>query len=234
MLFLKKYFWKIVLFPVCCFIVPAFASMQTGGVGLGATRIIYSADAQQAVLPVRNSDPRSVFLIQSWAESFQGNKTHDFIITPPLFVIKPLKENTLRIMSNGKTRLPEDRETLYWIVVKAIPAVKDKMKASNSLQIAISNRIRLLVRPNNLSVKPSQAADMLHFKQNGQDLVIKNDSPYFLSLVNFTVGSERLPNTTSAPLTETHVSVPHNARGEISFQTINDFGASTPVQHGKM
>ncbi len=230
---LNRFIWKAFLFPAFLLSSHAFASSPVGGVGLGATRIIFSAQTEQAVLPVRNSDPQSLFLIQSGVEDAKGNKTHDFIITPPLFVIKPLRENVLRIVSNGNTHFATDRETLYWVTVKAIPAVSDKIKTANSLQIAISNRIRLLVRPENLQVSPSQAKEMLHFQQNGQDLVIHNASPYFLSLVNFTVSSVRLPNTTVAPLTDTHVSVPHNARGQISFQTINDYGASTPAQAGK-
>ena len=37
------------------------------------------------------------------------------------------KEASLRIMFLGKTNLPTDRETLYWMNVKAIPPTDEKI-----------------------------------------------------------------------------------------------------------
>ncbi|HDS0120215.1 TPA: fimbria/pilus periplasmic chaperone, partial [Escherichia coli] len=46
------------------------------------------------------------------------------------------KEASLRIMFLGKTNLPTDRETLYWMNVKAIPPTDEKNTQKNTLQLA--------------------------------------------------------------------------------------------------
>lgn len=45
-------------------------------------------------------------------------KKTPFIITPPLFKLDPDKNNVLRIV-NIEDTLPKDRESVYWINVKA-------------------------------------------------------------------------------------------------------------------
>lgn len=77
-------------------------------------------------------------------ENASESKSSDFVVTPPLFVMKPQKENTLRIMYVGPNNLPADRESLYWVNVKAIPSAAKDTKGKNTLQIAVLSRIKLL------------------------------------------------------------------------------------------
>lgn len=74
----------------------AIAGPQPGGVGLSATRMVYPSSASQTSLSVRNSDKQAPFLIQSWIEDEQGQRNNDFVIIPPLFVLKPASENALK------------------------------------------------------------------------------------------------------------------------------------------
>lgn len=60
---------------------------QAGGIGLGATRIIYPQGDKQISLPVTNTSESNVFLVQSWVTNADQSKSSDFIITPPLFVM---------------------------------------------------------------------------------------------------------------------------------------------------
>ena len=93
-----------------CLAISLCSSAAYAGGGLGATRMVYSSTTNQSMLQVRNTHPDATFLIQSWMENEKG-KTNDFVITPPLFVMKPASESAVKIMFNGKA-LPEDRETL--------------------------------------------------------------------------------------------------------------------------
>ncbi len=69
-----------------------------GGIGLAATRLVYSEGEEQISLGVRNTSPDVPYLIQSWVMTPDNKKSADFIITPPLFVLNPANENLLRIM----------------------------------------------------------------------------------------------------------------------------------------
>lgn len=45
---------------------------------------------------------------------------------------------------------------------------------------------------------------------------------------NMKAGNSNLPNTMVPPKGEVSVDIPHAVTGDISFQTINDYGALTP------
>lgn len=207
---------------------------QAGGIALGATRVIYPAGATQTSLSINNSDGKTRFLIQSWVEDDKGNKTADFVVTPPLFVAKPKGENTLRIMYIGKA-LPGDRESVFWMNVKAIPSTdKSEVEDKNVLQLAVLSRIKLFVRPSGLPVSPADAPDLLGFHREGGSLRIDNPSPYFITLVNAAYGAQKLPNTMVPPKSHASVPLPADSRGNVTFQTINDYGANTPKATGKL
>ncbi|EQA1667115.1 fimbria/pilus periplasmic chaperone [Enterobacter bugandensis] len=201
-----------------------------GGIALGATRVIYPSDARQVSLAVNNSDEHNRYLIQTWVENEAGKKTEDFIITPPLFVSKPKSENTLRIIYSGET-LPQDRESLYWINNKAIPSVnKENAGDNNVLQIAVLARIKLLARPTGLTEKSADAPSKLSFSRDGDFLTISNASPFYVTLVNMTIGGRNVNTTMVAPKSSARVALPEGVKtGTLSYQTINDYGANTPV-----
>lgn len=201
-----------------------------GGISLGATRVIYPQGNTQVSLAVNNTDPKAVFLIQSWVENAQEQKSNDFVVTPPLFVMKPQKENTLRIMYVGPNNLPGDRESLYWVNVKAIPSASKDIQNKNTLQIAVLSRIKLFIRPKNLPMASVDVPAKLTFHESGNTLTIKNPTPYYATLVQLHAGNANLPTTMVAPMSQTDVKLPANAQGSISFQTVNDYGANTPVQ----
>ena len=214
---------------VAVLISPSLA--LAGGIALGATRVIYPAEAKQTSLAINNSDNKNRFLIQSWVENAAGQKTDDFIVTPPLFVSKPKSENTLRIIYSGG-KLPQDRETLYWLSNKAIPSVeRDDIQGKNVLQIAVLARIKMFVRPAGLSSKSADAPSMLKFKREGNTLIITNPSPFYVTLVNMTLGGRnlKLTNAMAAPKAETRVALFDGVSGVFTYQAINDFGANTPI-----
>ncbi|MFX2611952.1 fimbria/pilus periplasmic chaperone [Enterobacter mori] len=200
-----------------------------GGVALGATRVIYPAGNKQVSLPINNSDERTVFLIQSWVSDEKGNKSTDFIVTPPLFTLKAQKENTMRIMYVGQGNLPGDRETVYYFNSKAIPAVPESATKGNTLQIATQSVIKLFVRPKDLPVSSADAPSMLRCKLSGSELVITNPSPYYVSMVNVYVGSKKLEHTMVAPKSEKRAQS-GGGTGAVKFQTVNDYGATTRQQ----
>ncbi|PWC11008.1 fimbria/pilus periplasmic chaperone [Brenneria corticis] len=219
----------------------AFLSLATlslaakaGGVELGATRVIYPAGAAQSSLAIINTDNKTPFLIQSWVEDNSEKKSADFVVTPPLFVAKPSGENTLRIMYVGG-ELPTDRESVYWMNVKAIPSVdRNAIQNKNVLQLAVQSRIKLFVRPEGLAQSPSDAPAQLRFHRQADSLAITNPTPYFVTLVNFNIGTRKLPNTMVPPKGNASVALSADARGEVTFQSVNDYGANTPRTTGNM
>ncbi|MDA8480761.1 fimbria/pilus periplasmic chaperone [Citrobacter sp. Awk 4] len=203
-------------------------SSASAGVALGATRVIYPAGEKQVQLAVTSSDEKSTFLIQSWVENENGHKDGQFVMTPPLFTMQGKKENKLRIIDSTSKVLPNDKESLFWISVKAIPSIdKEKLK-SNVLQLAIISRIKLFYRPANLSIAPDKAATMLSFHRIDSSLVLKNSSPYYITVTELSVGSRSLKGIMVPPMGTETINLPKDSGNDISYRTINDYGALTP------
>lgn len=98
----------------------------------------------------------------------------------------------------------------------------------NTLQLAIISRIKMFYRPTNLAMAPEEAPAMLRFRRSGSKLTLINPTPYFITVTNMKAGNSNLPNTMVPPKGEVSVDITHAATGDISFQTINDYGALTP------
>lgn len=218
------------LFIAALFSILIFSINQSwAGVALGATRVVYPANQKQASLGISNNDDKSTFLIQSWVENEAGQKTNQFVITPPLFVMKGKKENTLRIIDGTNDSLPKDRETLMWLNVKAIPSADKSQEDKNLLQFAIVSRIKLFYRPAGLSVSPEKAPAALVFSRSGNQLNIDNPTPYYVTVTNVKSNNKELKSFMVSPMGKTQIAIPAGANNTFSYQTVNDFGAFTPV-----
>lgn len=104
--------------------------------------------------------------------------------------------------------LPEDRESLYWLNIKAIPSSK-QVEGVNTLQIAINTRIKLLYRPSAVKGKPEDMADKLEWHREGNDLVVNNPTPFYMNFQAVTLNGQKITKATWAvPKTETHFALP--------------------------
>jgi fimbrial chaperone protein len=204
------------------------------GVALGATRVIYPADQKQVTLGVSNNNDKDTFLIQSWVENDDGQKEGRFVITPPLFLMQGKKENTLRIIDATNNALPKDRESLFWVNVKAIPSMAKEKQKENTLQLAITSRIKLFYRPQNLKMAPDQAPGKLSFKRNANTLELNNPTPYFLTVTELNAGTRVLSNVMVPPMGSATVKLPNDAGRLITYRTINDYGALTSMMRSTM
>ncbi|HDT6544485.1 TPA: fimbria/pilus periplasmic chaperone [Kluyvera ascorbata] len=201
------------------------ATAYAGGVGLGATRVVYSGAASQSTLQVRNTHTASTFLIQSWVENAAGERSNDFIITPPLYVLKPSTESVVKIMFTGKA-LPQDRETLYWITVKAIPQ-QNKSSAANSLQFASANRIKIFYRPEGISHDASHAWKKLGGNVRDGKVTLTNPTPYYLTTINLKIDGKPVAPVMVPPRANLTLEGSFASARTLSYQIINDFGAWT-------
>lgn len=198
-----------------------------GGVGLAATRLVYSENDEQISLGVRNTSPDVPFLIQSWVMTPDNKKSVDFIVTPPLFVLNPTNENLLRIMYVGAP-LAKDRETLFYASVRAVPATK-KQEEGNSLKIATQSVIKLFWRPKGLSYSSSEAPAKLRCSSSVDMVTVNNPTPYFITLTDLKIGGKLVKNQMISPFDKYQFSLPKGAKSSgVTYRTINDYGAETP------
>jgi fimbrial chaperone protein len=196
------------------------------GVVVGATRVIYDASKKEASITIMNKNKDKHYLVQSWIEDEKGSKSTPFVITPPLFKMMPTKENVLRIVkTNGN--LPSDRESVFWLNMKAIPPSPENDEGNN-LQIAIKTRMKLFYRPQGLPGKAEDAAGKLIWKKNGADLVVQNNSAFSVTLTDVVYNNEKIASADLVPA-KSSVRFPIKTKNgvngtTITYKTITDFG----------
>jgi fimbrial chaperone protein len=176
-----------------------FAARAEAGVALGATRVIYPAGQKQVQLAVTNNDDNSTYLIQSWVENADGQKDGRFVITPPLFAMQGKREYAAHNRCDQR-QLPQDRESLFWMNVKAIPSMDKSKLSDNTLQLAIISRIKLYYRPGKLALSPDQAAEKLTFRRSANTLTLINPTPYYLTVTELNAGTRVLENALVPPM----------------------------------
>lgn len=211
-----------------------------GGFSLGGTRVIYDGSKREATITVINSAKDAPFLAQSWVDSYvptgdakrvspDSRGKPPFLVTPPLYR-QDQGKNMLRIVRVGG-QLPTDRESVYWLNVKAIPAVSPLLKGKNTLQFAYVLRIKLFYRPEGITGDAGSAYKNLTFTRKGNILTARNPTPYYITLNTLTVGGAEVKDTTPMvpPLGEQQYTLPASASGgTVKYKALNDHGGILP------
>ncbi|MEH3170424.1 molecular chaperone [Enterobacter quasiroggenkampii] len=199
------------------------ASAQAGVI-VGGTRVIYNGDKKETSLSVKNPD-KSSYLIQSWSDAGENSADKSpFMVTPPLFRLGSGQENTLRIIRTGGN-LPEDRESLYWMNIKSIPAT-EKQDNANTLQIAVKTRIKLIYRPTSLTQQPEALTGKLRWQRSGNTLTVTNPTAYYMNFSKLKVGTGVVTDATYVePMSSASFTLPINASGDVTWTLIDDFGS---------
>ena len=211
-------------------LLPLWHSAANAAVTVGATRLIYDGASNEANLTVSNRDDTSPYLVQSWVSHFgSGNEesVDNFIVTPPLFRLDADKENILRIIFTGGPEVPQDRESLFLMNVKAIPAMSDDQKGKNVLQIALKTTIKLFYRPAGLKGSLKDAVAQVNWKAQVGALAVNNASK--LHVVVSELKLNGLPITQAPdvlrPGEARELPIQAKAGDEVQLSYIDDYGS---------
>ncbi|MBC3423639.1 molecular chaperone [Pseudomonas sp. RW3S2] len=221
------------LLAACFVCAPASASVV-----IATTRVIYPAESPEVTVRLSN-EGRHPSLVQVWVdeggpEDPEGELQGPFSLTPPLFRLDPGKRQSLRLFHDGR-RMPEDRESLYWLNVLDVPP---KGGGGNSLQISLRTRIKLFYRPQGLAGKAEQAHAQVTWRlvKDAQGWALQADNPTQYH-VNLAVLEVARPDSTLAAEVG-HIPPRDSARfalqvapsglgpvSEVRYQYLDDYGA---------
>nr|WP_143230113.1 fimbria/pilus periplasmic chaperone [Acinetobacter boissieri] len=206
---------------------------------LHGTRIIYPSNNKEVSLQITNDGTRPA-LVQAWLDEGDANSTPDqvmlpFIITPPVSRVEPNKGQTLRITALPSSHeLNQNQESLYWLNVLDIPPrTSGSNTPENFLQLAIRSRIKFIYRPGTIKQDVNQAPEQLQWKKLGEQLVVKNPTPFYMTLTS--AFNKTDPQKTDlipkglilAPFSEQSVQPFNTHIHDIEFTIINDYGGRT-------
>ncbi|MEE9955503.1 molecular chaperone [Enterobacter quasihormaechei] len=220
-------------FTAFFFIFIAFYSYAEGGITIGATRVIYNEGAKQESLKIINKNKDAQYLVQSWVtKSDKDNEaTKTFITTPPIFALKNDTTGTVRVMALKTEKLPSDRESVFYLNIKTIPAIQEKQNSNEAIsgRLIVTTRsiLKLFYRPASIS-NPDYAKmfDKLTGEIiNGKSYII-NETPYHVTATKFNIEGKGLDEVKFIePFSKEKIY--DSPLPKINFKIVNDFGGTT-------
>lgn len=164
------------------------------GILAGTTRVIYTEKDTEKTVMLVNTNAYPVFT-QVWVDDSSSNPDFEnppFIVLPTVFHLLPKEIKAIRILYN-KMPLATDRESVYWLNLYEIPAVKKSSLAGNGLNVAMNTQLKVFFRPKQL--KPMQIDEInsnLRFEltENGAQsaqLDMYNTTAYHVTAINLTL-----------------------------------------------
>lgn len=223
---------KIICLCVCCLSFNAYSSVVMQG-----TRVIFNPKQDVKSLKFTNTDPFP-YITQVWTSKesdavFNNKKEAPFVISPGVFKINAKEDHLVNMLyTGGKTQ--SDREELFYLHFTQIPGVSSSNKNENKIVLAVTNTMKIFLRPGNLSISPEKMFDYINYRYENKncEIFIKNDSPYFLNSTSgeMTAGASRyaiskIPMV--APFSEQKVRttcLKDSAALSLKLNYINDYG----------
>lgn len=229
---------------------PCFASPETAsGFSLNQFRIVYPAAEKKGITWSMTNNTGRAYLMQSWirpmdfttglpaaeSDSKGPGDAIPLMVTPPLKRLDPGEQLTLRIRLTGMT-LPQDRESVFYLSVKGIPAMPDKAsQTGGQLVLAVVNNMKMFYRPAGLPDEGVKgAAKQLRFSLQNDALVVDNPTPFYINFSQVTVGGKPLEaealRRLVPPKGQQRYPVSAGMRGEVTWQVLDEDSQQTPVQ----
>jgi len=230
---LRRLGWGICLAAI---LQPAQAALT-----VNTTRIVFDSDKRSTSVVIANPSPRP-YAVQSWVNTAKDDTDTavPLATSPGLFRLDPGKEQMVQI-SRLPNKLPQDRETLFYLNVQEIPEVNPE--DVNVLNIGLRTRLKLFYRPSELKDRPVDRIGELRWSVRqglGRvQLVVDNPTPYHYTFGRLEVSTagktEAIQAMAMAPPFGQQVYDLARIKSvnalQLTFTTINDYGVATPAMH---
>ena len=162
-----KWFLIIILF---------FSGILHAGVLVVGTRFVFNENSKKINIKLIN-DNESDYLIKT---DIKGDGSGDFVVTPPLFIIK---KNQTNIVSIIPFKFDFNQDQVFDLVFTAIP--KSDVSVGNSIKVSVRLHFNLIYRHKDINNDIFKNIFLINSGLKNEDTlksIILNSSDYFVSM----------------------------------------------------
>ena len=178
---------KLKIVTSICMGMMLVSSAAWAGISLTNTRVIYPSNEVYINVQLKNQLDKPA-LAQVWIDNGNPDVMPDakeipFLVTPPVSRVNAKSNQVVRLMLKPNQALQQDRESIYWFNLLDIPPLTKAEQDKNVIQFSVRSRLKLIYRPQNLTMSQTEAYKSLEFTQmtNQQAIKINNPSPYYIT-----------------------------------------------------
>lgn len=202
-------------------------SVYSEGLSLGKTRIIFSGKDKSEIINVINDDDKP-YLIQSGVMNNVNDRlSSNFVTIPPLFRLEGKNTSSLRVLLNDTTNLPKDRESLFYLNVKAIPSTKKigEDDAPSKLVFITNIVIKVFYRPLGIDHPQDDSYKRIKLISKGNKWLFDNPTAYYMTLTNVKFNKNKYSKSILlSPYSTTMIDNIDSSINQASWHIINDYG----------
>lgn len=201
----------------------AFSSVKGQSTfGIAETKIIM--DKNRSAYNINNTDTKRSWLVQSWVEEYSEQKTKKILSTPSIFRVNPNSSYRVNLTKAGE--LPDDRESVFWVVAHSVPEHGDKLP-ENRINIAYRFKSLLIYRPHKISGEKFNTNKIMWYQSNGSEVEISNETPFAVTMTKITINGKdiKLDDNLIMPFSKRKIKHKSHSGDKVTFSFKNDYGA---------
>lgn len=207
------------------------------GVVVTGTRIIFESGQTEKTVRLNNKDQHPN-LVQIWSDRGDEHLTAEqadgpFMANPPIFKMQANQAQVVRLnFIQDSAALPQDRESMFFLNINEIPAMKTDHLDANRLVVSFTNRLKILYRPKGLAGQPNQVAEQISYQVKNNQITLNNPTSYYAHIAEIKLlkNGQVLQQDKSLvvpPKNQLNWSVKSapNSNTEVQAVFINDYGS---------
>lgn len=234
---MHNYKWWSVFSSGLVLLTVLLSAQAIAVVNVDKTRIVFNANEIAQSINLVNSEHGPVVL-QIWTDNGdihalpEQSKTPVLAI-PPVLKIQPGELRSLKLMLTSRAGLKAGKETLYWLNLYQIPALRKSDNAhEQKVVLPLRLRLKVFVRPAGLGAPHSVDAKKFILTRLNNALLISNPTPWHMSMNIKFSSQERVKDILISPLSSLSIPVksPLLTGKSIDYDVIGDSGFSEKHQ----
>ncbi|MEQ0876892.1 fimbria/pilus periplasmic chaperone [Enterobacter vonholyi] len=220
-------------FLTALLIIFAFLPVARAVVNVEGTRVIIHQGELSASLTLSNSEKQPT-MVQIWSDNGDPltppeKTTAPLIAVPPVFSMKPGEVRVVQIMLTSTGILSKDKESLFWLNIYQIPPNTAGVSGVMQVVLPLRLRMKVFIRPEGVDDPVEQDGNKLLFSlqstQNGQNIVVKNPTPWHMTLTNMSFMGTGIGGVIVEPVSSVSIPVELGKGAQpLKYELINDHG----------
>ncbi|ETT08390.1 MULTISPECIES: fimbrial biogenesis chaperone [Providencia] len=232
----------------------ATAKNTSSGLRFPSERLVFHQESRGLSFLLKNND-QNAYLVQadiaipdeSTGLNVKKESVIPFMITPPLYRLEAKSEYSWQIKKiDNLKKLPQDRESVFFVRLKAIPPKGTKntvsfKKMDGDLTLSKVLHYKFYYRPETIkNLKMANVKDKFKFTVSDGKLIVDNQSPLYLTFGKIAVGQHQIDNMQLfklvPPFSKQSYPLPKGnyANAIVSWRLLNEFMLEMPEQTQKL
>ncbi|WP_272690398.1 fimbrial biogenesis chaperone [Providencia sp. PROV152] len=219
---------KIIIIISIFFVSPLFAD----GISLNQSRVIFSAQDNSQIVQLKNDTDGALLVQATVLDAVDGKQIDNFIVVPPLFRSEPRSEYSMRVRKNNVLQLPKDKESIFFLKMRAIPPIDKKNENESNMSVVFVTAIVIKVyyRPEGISAPKISDYRKVVIEKANNKWQLNNPTPYYMTIVDFSLNGKKIQEKIMIPPFNTYgldrfVANTNSVKG--SWRFVTDYGSIT-------